>query len=298
VEIEAKVSENTGVGAAWKTAPDHIDGIGGADNMTTPTGNRTTSPAFQFYASEFLTGDKVTRMSFTEIGIFTCMLAHAWLCDGLPTNLSDIAKILKINPQRFTKIWAGVLSECWIERGGRYVNPRQERERTKQQEFRRRQSDNGSKGGRPKGLGFSGLTHSKARALESEDPLRSSSVQKRDSDFRSVWGASAVRDLPPANYDQYFAVFRDAYHANRRVDNPIVRNAFMGVFTKSDAPPEQIFADLMSAVRNHAGGDLWARGMAPAMVKWLDEGHYLQRHDPPGAAPAPKKPWAPLRARA
>lgn len=288
-----EMGENSGVGMA-ETTPNHSDGIGGADDMTTPTAKRTTSPAFQFYASDFLSDDKVARMSFTEVGIYILLLSHAWLGCGLPTNPADVAKMLKMPLPRFRKIWAGVLGECFIREGEKLVNPRQERERQKQLDYRRRQSDNGAKGGRPgkglgssgfqseKGLGLSGLTHSKARALKTKtEDLGSALSEEKRSAIRRQWGASAVRDLPPAPYDEWFPQFRDAYHAQGRADNPIVRDAFLGVFTRSDAPPAEIFASLIEAVNNHMAGALWARGMVPAMLKWLDEGYYHQRHDPP-----------------
>lgn len=106
---------------------------------------RTPSPAFQAYPSDFLSDDKVCRMSFTEIGVYWVMLCHAWNACGLPANTELIAKTIKMPHARFVKMWEGVLGECWFERGGRLFNPRQEKERQKQQAFSRRQSDNATK---------------------------------------------------------------------------------------------------------------------------------------------------------
>lgn len=101
------------------------------------------APAFQFYPSDFISGEKVARMSYTEVGIYIVLLSHAWLAKGLPTNVTEIAKMLKVNPQRFARLWCGVLSECWVEDGGRLVNPRQEVERQKQADYRGQQSARG-----------------------------------------------------------------------------------------------------------------------------------------------------------
>lgn len=101
----------------------------------------TKSPAFQFYPSDFLGDDRVARMTYTEIGIYTVLLSRAWLAGGLPTDVGEIAKMLKLPPPRFRKLWAGVLSECFTVKNGRLVNPRQEKERQKQADYRRRQSD-------------------------------------------------------------------------------------------------------------------------------------------------------------
>lgn len=115
------------------------------------------------------------------------------------------------------------------------------------------------------------------------------------------WGPRAIRELPDGPYDEWFPKFRDAYHPKARVDNPIVRNAFLAVFTREDKPIADIFAGLLEAVENHCAGEQWKRGMVPAMLKWLDEGLYLQRHDPPSEPQqhASKRPsWAPKAASA
>lgn len=135
-----RYSEEVGTQAAeTASAPKH-DPIA-KDDPEMPKPQRTTAPAFQLYAAEFLGGDKVSRMSYTEIGIFTVLLCHAWNDHGLIPNVNEIAKKLKLNPRRFGRIWQGVLSECWVERNGRLVNPRQEKERKKQADYRKRQSD-------------------------------------------------------------------------------------------------------------------------------------------------------------
>jgi uncharacterized protein YdaU (DUF1376 family) len=131
---------------------------------------RTTAPAFQFYPKDFLSSSKVSRMSMTERGIYITLLSYAWLDGSLPSDLGDLAKIVGMRADRFERIWkAGPLQECFICRQTRVYNERLEIERKKQQEFRRRQSDNGKLGGRPKvesgglGLGSSGLSQTKPK---------------------------------------------------------------------------------------------------------------------------------------
>jgi uncharacterized protein YdaU (DUF1376 family) len=143
----------------------------------------TRSPAFQFYPKDFLSSSKVGRMSLTEVGTYILLLSHAWLDGGLPTDTRELAKIVHMNPQRFARMWSGALSECFVERSGRLVNDRLEIEHRKQLEFRRRQSDHGKKGGRPKkeshekGLGFSGLSQAEAGKSSPISSLQSSSVR-------------------------------------------------------------------------------------------------------------------------
>jgi uncharacterized protein YdaU (DUF1376 family) len=127
-------------------APDHINPK--EVDMAKP---QSIPPAFQLYAAEFVAGDKVSRMSYTEIGIFIVLLCHAWLGRGLPISVIEISKKLKINPSRFAKIWRGVLSECWVERGGRLVNPKQEEIRRQNSDYRKKQADRATKGWQSRG---------------------------------------------------------------------------------------------------------------------------------------------------
>lgn len=141
--------------------------------------SQSIPPAFQLYAAEFVAGDKVSRMSYTEIGIFIVLLCHAWLGRGLPTNVTEIAKKLKINPTRFSKMWAGVLSECWMERGGRLVNPKQEEIRRQSSEYRKKQADRATKGWQSRGKAVALQdVHQSGNALHLQSPSSSSSSER------------------------------------------------------------------------------------------------------------------------
>lgn len=108
------------------------------------------SPAFQFYPAEFLASRKVDRMSMTERGAYITLLCQCWLDNGLPTDLSELAESVRMKPAQFERMWEnGKIRHCFVERGGKFHNERLDIERKKQIEYRRRQADNGSKGGRP-----------------------------------------------------------------------------------------------------------------------------------------------------
>jgi uncharacterized protein YdaU (DUF1376 family) len=89
----------------------------------------TKFAAFQFYPRDFLTSSKVVRMSPTEVGIYFTLLCYSWLDEGLPVAPEELAKLTRIPLKRFQKLWGGVLSECFVVRSGRLVNPRMERQR-------------------------------------------------------------------------------------------------------------------------------------------------------------------------
>lgn len=95
------------------------------------------SPAFQWYPEAYFSSSRVQRMSHTERGIYLDLLSYCWLENGLPTSIELLARMLRITPKRFERIWlGGPLHECFHERNGRLFNARQERERKKQREFR------------------------------------------------------------------------------------------------------------------------------------------------------------------
>lgn len=159
-----KIGENSGVGTAL-TVPDHIDTVGGGDDMTTPTRKRTTSPAFQFYPDAFLSSTKVMAMSMTERGIYITLLCACWQDGSLPADMPSLARMVGVKERQFTKIWPHNLARCFTERGGRLVNLRLDQERKKQAEYRARQAANGAKGGRPSGkpTAISGDTETPAK---------------------------------------------------------------------------------------------------------------------------------------
>lgn len=100
------------------------------------------SPAFQFYAQDFLTG--VMYLTNEEIGLYIKMICKQWTDGKIPKkrlglflgyewdNLSDELK------EKFTDF------------GDYVINERLEQEREKKESFLRKQANNGSKGGRPK----------------------------------------------------------------------------------------------------------------------------------------------------
>lgn len=135
----------------------------------------TIAPAFQLYPSEFLSSSKVLRMSLTEIGIYTKLLCHCWLDNGLPTDLKKLASMIGMKSGQFERLWPNVLTECFYERDGRLHNNRLDRERKKQRDYKRRQSDNGKLGGRPrKAVVSSGF--SETNPLESDDKAKKRSL--------------------------------------------------------------------------------------------------------------------------
>lgn len=93
-------------------------------------------PAFQFYADDFLSG--TADMTAEEVGVYIRLLCHAWSKDGLEDNearLSLLAGQCHGNAIAYAK-------SKFVLIDGKLRNPRQERERQKQADFRQKQAEN------------------------------------------------------------------------------------------------------------------------------------------------------------
>lgn len=243
--------------------PNHV-GTGDPNDMA--PAKRTTAPAFQFYAKDFLSSSKVQRMTLTEVGVYIILLAHNWLSGGIPTDPAEIGKIVKLPAVRFRKMWAGPLSECFVKRGAHLTNPRIEQERQKQIAFRERQSVNGKKGGRV------------SQALEvgkATDKGLVSPCVMESADSSALSGSLEKGDVA-------FAAFRDAYPGARRKGGALVEGWFLSAATQAGG-----VAALMAALENHKASEQWSNPrMIPGMDVWLAEERWRQELPPAGAVTA------------
>lgn len=102
-------------------------------------------PAFQFYAADFAMD--TAGMSAEQVGVYVRLLCFAWVNEGLPPDRGELARIAGVSKRKLENLWPG-LERCWPENGdGRLKNPRLERERQKQLDWRRKSA----KGGRASG---------------------------------------------------------------------------------------------------------------------------------------------------
>jgi uncharacterized protein YdaU (DUF1376 family) len=96
------------------------------------------SPAFQFYSNDFL-GGKIATYELEEIGLYSVLLAFDWSLTGLPLDDEKLAKLARVSVRKFRVLWQTV-GENFVERDGRYYNPRLELERVRQTENRVKRS--------------------------------------------------------------------------------------------------------------------------------------------------------------
>lgn len=155
--------------------------------MADPECSTGKSPAFQFYPKDFLTDEEQASMTIAEAGVYIRLLCACWNHGSLPADLSRLAKLAGATLAEMRRCWPAVSVKFLPHpmEDGRLINPRLEREREKQHGFRRRQSDNGKRGGRPKKPNetqpFSETSPSEKAWVSPEKAKKSSSSSSADS---------------------------------------------------------------------------------------------------------------------
>jgi uncharacterized protein YdaU (DUF1376 family) len=106
------------------------------------------APAFQWYPKDFLTDDAVLAMTNEQVGAYAKLLSHAWLHpDGLSSAPSVLAKMTHCTVQRFERcIWPGVRIKFEQNANGKWFNPKLEKIRQEQSEYRADRSESGKRG--------------------------------------------------------------------------------------------------------------------------------------------------------
>ena len=114
------------------------------------TENVGKSPAFQFYASDWLSDGKRIMMSVAQRGAYIDLLAYQWLESAIPEDIPSLARICLVSEETMTELWQGPLQGAFKYLGkhlgtGLY-NARLESERTAQAKRRNAMSRGGRKG--------------------------------------------------------------------------------------------------------------------------------------------------------
>jgi uncharacterized protein YdaU (DUF1376 family) len=88
------------------------------------------------YPNDFLGSAKVGMMTTEEIGAYLLLLLLDWQEDGFDYQAPRLARWCRLPTARFTKAWAAIGPCFTADAAGRLRNPRLERERLKQADWR------------------------------------------------------------------------------------------------------------------------------------------------------------------
>jgi uncharacterized protein YdaU (DUF1376 family) len=188
----------------------------GGDMASADPDSTGKSPAFQFYPADFLSDRNVIVMSMQERGVYITLICHAWQ-SPLPSDVAQLARICGVPFASFKKFWPAI-GVCFREQDGYLVHPRLERERIKQLEYRRRQSDRGRASGAARRTKHEPETNAGSIPVQPETnagstaPLNSSLISSQSPlisslDFSQRGNVVDARSKRPIFKGQRFVVF-------------------------------------------------------------------------------------------
>lgn len=85
-------------------------------------------PYFRWYPADAESDAKYSAMCLAERGLYHAALNYAWTNNGLPVEVAEVARVLRLTPREFLKHWPRV-SVCFEIIDGKLRNGRQEEER-------------------------------------------------------------------------------------------------------------------------------------------------------------------------
>ena len=99
------------------------------------------SPAFQFYASDFLVD--TAEMTNQEIGVYIRLLSHQWVNSGLNSDPNRLANMVGMD---LLEVWDEIKHKFDLGDDGKIRNPKLEKVRQTQINYRNKQSEAGKRG--------------------------------------------------------------------------------------------------------------------------------------------------------
>ena len=99
------------------------------------------SPAFQFYASDFLVD--TAEMTNQEVGVYIRLLSHQWVNNGLNSDPNRLANVVGID---LLEVWDDIKHKFDLCDDGKLKNSKLEKVRQTQINYRNKQSEAGKRG--------------------------------------------------------------------------------------------------------------------------------------------------------
>jgi len=124
-------------------------------------------PSFQYYPQDFLSDLHVQSMTDEQVGKYSKLLCYCWIEDGLEIGSPLVEQWFKRHP---------ILRQCFIEKDGKYRNPRLDREREKQRQWAEKSKIGGLHSAEKKRLLKGGTTKGKPKGNQGSTLQSSSSV--------------------------------------------------------------------------------------------------------------------------
>ena len=107
-----------------------------------------TSPAYQWYVKDAMSDERYVLLTLEQRGAYRDLLDLQWIQGSIPSDIDDLARLLRTDSATMAAIWRAVGSFFAEVAGspGRLANRRLERERENIESQRRKKSEAGKKG--------------------------------------------------------------------------------------------------------------------------------------------------------
>src|SRR5438105_1364001 len=91
-------------------------------------------PSFQWYPKDQDTNEDIRLMTDEEYGFYVRCLNHAWMNDGLPERMEDLAKLFRTTKTQVQRRWKKV-GKLFFFSENRWKNLKQEEQRAEAKKF-------------------------------------------------------------------------------------------------------------------------------------------------------------------
>lgn len=192
-------------------------------------------PAFQFYASDYLSSSKVQRMTLEAEGAFIRLLAYEWMDGFIPADVDQLSRLCKCSVRKMASLWEDYLRCCFEPAASdpdKLINSRLEDVRRKQLDHIKERSEAGSKGA-AKRWREHGSGNGKANGSAIKQPLAKNSSSVSIKETEESGDSSAVAKVAqPRQPDPAYDRFVERYQAKYGVPYRPVKDQRTGDFTQ------------------------------------------------------------------
>ncbi len=219
-------------------------------------------PAFQFYASDYLSSSTVQRMTLEAEGAYCRLLFYSWQDGSIPSDIRELASLCKTTPKRMAVLWDVYIKGCWTPMESaphRLVNARMEQVRGGLSRFSESQSKRAT-------AGWETRRKTDARASDGHSPTDAGGHESGNALQSSVFNlqSSVLKPLSDKSDDGGFSEFWDG--STKRGS----RKAALKVWTRVK-PIALLQEEIRDGMARWMRSEQWQdENMQPHISTWLN----------------------------
>jgi uncharacterized protein YdaU (DUF1376 family) len=233
-------------------------------------------PFFKWFPADAETDAFYASLSYEALGLYHRMLNLAWINNGLPSDLEELASVIRVERSFLDKYWPK-LSKRWVERDGMLFNSKQEEERADALE----KSQKASEAAKARYGRNANAVHPQCER-NANAPIRASvSVSDSSSEVKNKTSFCAIPKMPQGFDFQAWIAERDRKHPIPGKPQLAIQYALEHIF--KDFQPEEFSRAHDAWCAYWKGQD----GGIPTLAIFISEAWY--RKQPPIREPPKRK---------